>query len=86
MSNRTSFLSSTAPGSQNTPLEKTAFYVFHILPEYFLVCTLLAFNTKEIFNTGLKGDHQWRDETPEEREKREAKEAKKREEKNLDKV
>jgi len=57
----------------NTLADKAAFYVFHVLPEWILVAALCAFNTKEICQTGFKGDHRWRDETPKQRAKRERK-------------
>ncbi|KAJ7139665.1 hypothetical protein C8R44DRAFT_309270 [Mycena epipterygia] len=57
----------------NTKTDKAAFYVFHVLPEWTLVAALCGLNVKEICQTGFKGDHRWRDETPKERAKRERK-------------
>lgn len=44
-----------------------------MLPEWIAIAVLFGFNVREIFVTGLFGDHRWRDETPEEKQKREAK-------------
>ena len=77
MSNTTSSLHSTAPGSQNTRKEKVLFYIFHILPEWTTAAILACLNVREMFQTGPSGDYQWRDETREEKEKREEKEREK---------
>jgi hypothetical protein len=70
----TTSLTSTAPGSQNTPAEKAAFYVFHILPEWISVLILLLCNVRDMFGTGMFGDHRFRDETQREKDIKEAKE------------
>jgi len=71
MYHRTSSITSTSPGSLNTPSEKTIFYIFHILPEWLSAVVLLAFNVREEFGTGPCGDKRWRDETPQEKANRE---------------
>lgn len=73
MGNTTTSLTSTAPGSLNTTGPRVTFYLFHMLPEWIAIAVLFGFNVREIFVTGLFGDHRWRDETPEEKQKREAK-------------
>jgi hypothetical protein len=74
MRTSTTSLISTAPGSQNTPGEKAAFYIFHILPEWVSVLLLLLCNVRDIFGTGMFGDHSFRDETERDKEIKEAKE------------
>jgi hypothetical protein len=54
-----------------------------MFPEWAVSCILGLINVRQIFNTGLRGDKSWRDETPEEKEKRERKEERKREKKSL---
>ncbi|EKM54315.1 uncharacterized protein PHACADRAFT_196746 [Phanerochaete carnosa HHB-10118-sp] len=49
MGNNTTSLISTAPGSGNTPAEKTAFYVFQVMVELVTSGTLLGINAKEVF-------------------------------------
>ena len=68
MSTTTTSLVSTASGSQNTPAEKAAFYIFHILPEYISVLLLLSSNVRDVFGTGMFGDRRFRDETQREKE------------------
>jgi hypothetical protein len=58
MYNRTTSLTSTAPGSGNTFLEKGAFYIFHMLSDWLAVALLLVPNIRAIFRTGMWGD--WR--------------------------
>ncbi|KAF9491937.1 hypothetical protein BDN71DRAFT_1474525 [Pleurotus eryngii] len=81
MSNITTELTSQAPGSLNTPADKTTFYIFHILPEWMAAATLFGFRMREIFQTGLSGDNRWRDERPDEREDRLEEEREKEEKK-----
>ncbi|EKM54314.1 uncharacterized protein PHACADRAFT_185257 [Phanerochaete carnosa HHB-10118-sp] len=50
MGNKTTSLISTAPGSDNTPAEKTAFYLFQVVPELITSATLLGINAKEVFS------------------------------------
>lgn len=50
-------LTSTAPGSQNTPTEKALFYVLQAVPEITCVGTLLSINMRSVFGTGMWGDH-----------------------------
>jgi len=79
MWNTTTSLTSTAPGSQNTPGEKAAFYIFHIVPEWISLLTLLSFNVRDVFGTGMFSDRA-RDETEGEKETKKAKELYKYEE------
>jgi hypothetical protein len=74
MSTTTTSLTSTASGSQNTPAEKAAFYIFHILPEYISVLILLSCNVRDVFGTGMFGDRRFRDETQREKEIKETNE------------
>jgi hypothetical protein len=74
MHNTTTSLTSTSSGSQNTPAEKAAFYIFHIIPEWMSVLILLSCNVRDIFGTGMFGDNRARDESQREKEAREAKE------------
>jgi hypothetical protein len=74
MSTTTTSLISTASGSQNTPAEKAAFYIFHILPEYISVLILLSCNVRDVFGTGMFGDRRFRDETQREKEIKETNE------------
>lgn len=53
---QTTSLTSTAPGSQNTPGEKALFYVLQIAPEYVCLASLLSVNMKSMFGTGMWGD------------------------------
>ncbi|KAF7367302.1 hypothetical protein MSAN_00792300 [Mycena sanguinolenta] len=65
----------SAPDAQalNTQRDKAVFYVFHLLPEFIVVCVLCCSNIRDICQMGFKGDERWRDETPKEREDRERK-------------
>jgi len=74
MRTTTTSLTSTASGSQNTPAEKAAFYIFHILPEYISVLILLSCNVRDVFGTGMFGDRRFRDETQREKEIKETNE------------
>ncbi|EKM54322.1 uncharacterized protein PHACADRAFT_210132 [Phanerochaete carnosa HHB-10118-sp] len=56
MTNSTTSLTSTTSGSQNTPGEKAAFYVFQVLPEFAPCVVLLIVNMKTMFGTGNFGD------------------------------
>ncbi|EKM54323.1 uncharacterized protein PHACADRAFT_258105 [Phanerochaete carnosa HHB-10118-sp] len=56
MANSTTSLTSTASGSQNTPGEKAAFYVFQALAEFAPCVVLLTINMKTMFGTGYFGD------------------------------
>ncbi|KAF5328866.1 hypothetical protein D9619_011724 [Psilocybe cf. subviscida] len=66
------------PGPLSTAWAKTAFYVFHIVPEWLFILILFSVNTRRIFGTGPWGDYRGKDETEKQRQKREAKEAKRR--------
>jgi len=68
----TTSLISTAPGSQNTPGEKAAFYILHIVPEWISVLVLLSCNVRDVFGTGMFGDTRFRDETEREKDIKEA--------------
>lgn len=57
----------------DTTWAKTAFYVFHVLPEWLASLILFADNTRKTFGTGPFGDWRIRDETEKQRKKREAK-------------
>lgn len=67
MSHTTTSLASMAPGSQNTPGAKAAFYIFHMAPEWISVLVLLLFNVRDIFGTGVFGSRA-RDQTKSEKE------------------
>ncbi|KAJ6519381.1 hypothetical protein C8R45DRAFT_951295 [Mycena sanguinolenta] len=69
----------SAPNDQalNTQSDKACFYVFHLLPEFVVVCVLCCSNIRDICQMGFKSDERWRDETPKEREARERKEREK---------
>ncbi|KAK7064610.1 hypothetical protein R3P38DRAFT_2825534 [Favolaschia claudopus] len=63
--------------SLNTRLDKTLFYIMHLVPEWTAIFLMCLFNVREICQTGFKGDTRWWDETPKERAKRERKEREK---------
>lgn len=73
MRTTTTSMTSTAPGSQNTPAEKAAFYILHIVPEWISVLVLLLCNLRDVFGTGMFGDYRAKDETEGEKESKEAK-------------
>jgi len=54
----TTSLTSTAPGSGNTPGEKSTFYLFHMLSDWMAAALLLLPNVRGMFATGMWGD--WR--------------------------
>lgn len=56
-------LLSTAPGSQESPGAKAAFYIFHCLPEFFACALLVIPNTRKVFCSGPYGDWRSSDET-----------------------
>ncbi|KAI6046174.1 hypothetical protein EDC04DRAFT_1881274 [Pisolithus marmoratus] len=62
MHNRTTSLTSTAPGSGNTVSEKVTFYIFHMFSDWLACFIFLVPNIREIFNTGMWGD--WRSVDP----------------------
>ncbi|KAG1866681.1 hypothetical protein F4604DRAFT_2023168 [Suillus subluteus] len=79
MYHRTTSLTSTAPGSGNTFLEKGTFYIFHMLSDWLAVALLLVPNIRAIFKTGMWGDWRAVDSLSEEQERaRKRKEAKAR--------
>lgn len=79
MYHRTTSLTSMAPGSGNTPLEKATFYIFHMLSDWLAVALLLVPNIRAIFKTGMWGDWRAIDPPPKEQEwARKRKEAKAR--------
>ena len=55
---------STAPGSQNAPRDKAAFYVLHATPEFLAIATLASLNARRVFGTGPFGDLRVRDPKP----------------------
>ncbi|TFK20921.1 hypothetical protein FA15DRAFT_759050 [Coprinopsis marcescibilis] len=75
MHNTTTAIDSTAPRSMNTPREKAAFYILHVLPEWLTTVFLFGFNIRKTFGTAAWGDWRRKDETPTEREKRDKKAA-----------
>ena len=77
MRHRTTSL--TAPSVLNSPGNKAAFYILHVLPEWLTTVVLFAYNVRKTFGTGPWGDWRWKDETEKEKQKRLKKEAKKRE-------
>lgn len=79
MFHTTTALSSTAPGTLNSPGAKASFYILHVLPEWLATAILFTFNIKRLYGTGPFGDWRYHDETPKEREKREKREAKRAE-------
>ncbi|KIP06619.1 hypothetical protein PHLGIDRAFT_106791 [Phlebiopsis gigantea 11061_1 CR5-6] len=56
ITNWTTALSSTAPGSQNTHVEKIAFYIFRAAPEVLIAGSLLILEVRPMFGTGPWGD------------------------------
>lgn len=52
----TTSLTSTAPGSQNTPGEKTAFYILRAAPEALVCAIIMSLDVRNMFGTGIKGD------------------------------
>ncbi|KAF9227453.1 hypothetical protein BS17DRAFT_862691 [Gyrodon lividus] len=66
MYHHTTSLTSTAPGSGNTPLEKTTFYVFHMFSDWMAAALLLVPNVREMFATGMWGDWRAMDPSPQE--------------------
>lgn len=54
--NRTTSLTSTAPGSQNTHGEKTAFYVLRAAPGALICAIIMSLDVRNMFGTGIKGD------------------------------
>ncbi|KAF8893385.1 hypothetical protein BD779DRAFT_1435862 [Infundibulicybe gibba] len=77
MAQSTSSYESHEPGSQNSMADKSAFYIFHILPEWLASLALCSINVRDVFQTGPWGDTRWRDETPDERANRLQKESEK---------
>ncbi|KAG6337093.1 hypothetical protein ID866_2004 [Astraeus odoratus] len=62
MYHKTTSLTSTAPGSGNSAMEKVTFYLFHMFSDWLACCVFLVPNIREIFNTGMWGD--WRSTDP----------------------
>ena len=54
---KTTSLTSTGPSSLNDPASKATFYVFHAGLELLAAAVLLGVNVREMFGTGLTGDH-----------------------------
>lgn len=81
MHRTTTAYDSQEPGAYNSRNAKFAFYALHILPEFLVSGALCSLNVRQVFGTGLRGDHRWRDETAAEKEKREKKEHEKENEK-----
>ncbi|PIL33536.1 hypothetical protein GSI_04159 [Ganoderma sinense ZZ0214-1] len=61
ISHSTTSIFSTAPGSQNTPCNKAAFYVLHAAPEFVSTALLVSLNARRVFGTGPWGDLRPRD-------------------------
>ena len=78
MSFTTSSYSSLEPGSNNSTLDKSIFYLLNVLPEWTFVAIICSINVREVLGISLKGDERCRDETKEERERREIKEQEKK--------
>lgn len=72
---RTTSLSDPSP--LNDGGAKAAFYIFHVLPEWVAITTLLIPNIRKLFGTGLWGDFRWRDMTPKQVQKWKAQQEKK---------
>lgn len=64
LTHNTTSLFSLAPGGQNTPEEKAAFYVFHVAPEFLSAAVLMALNARRVFGTGMWGDRLTEDPKP----------------------
>ncbi|GJE94910.1 hypothetical protein PsYK624_110860 [Phanerochaete sordida] len=58
MSNKTTSLTSTERGSQNTSVDKVAFYVLQAAPEFLASAALLSTNVKIMFGMGWFGGRQ----------------------------
>ena len=64
MQSFTTSLYSFGHGSQNNRGSKIAFYVCHVAPEFIVSATLMVLNVRQMFATGLWGDHRYRDPKP----------------------
>ncbi|KAM5543025.1 hypothetical protein V8D89_003409 [Ganoderma adspersum] len=64
ISHSSTSLLSTAPGSQNSPGSKAAFYVLHVAPEFVSAAILMALNARRVFGTGPWGDRLGKDPKP----------------------
>lgn len=71
-------VTSLAATRMNTPGEKAAFYIFHILPEWLASVVLFVDNIRKTFGTGIAGDLRFKDETDKEKKKRIASEEKRK--------
>ncbi|KAF9568236.1 hypothetical protein CPC08DRAFT_757736 [Agrocybe pediades] len=49
------------PTPLDTPAGKAEFYVFHVLPEWSVLCLLYMINVRKTFSTGFAGDWRARD-------------------------
>ena len=63
-SHLTTSFTSTAPGSQNAPRDKAAFYILHAAPEFLAIALLVSQNVRQVFGTGPFGDLRMRDPKP----------------------
>ena len=63
-SHTTTSFDSTAPGAQNAPRDKIAFYVLHAAPEFLSIAILMSLNARRVFGTGPFGDLRSRDPKP----------------------
>lgn len=64
LTHSTTSLSSTGPGTQNTPGAKATFYVFHVAPEFLSAAALMSLNVRRVFGTRPWGDGLWKDPKP----------------------
>jgi hypothetical protein len=77
MSQSTTSYYSSEPSAQNHLSSKIVFYLINVLPEWTAVVLCVSINVRQLFQTGLKGDTRWWDETEKEKEKRLMKEKEK---------
>ncbi|KAH9478576.1 hypothetical protein JR316_0009033 [Psilocybe cubensis] len=70
------------PNPLNDSAAKATFYIFHVLPEWVAITTLLIPNIRKLLGTGMWGDFRWRDMTPAQVEKWKTQQAKREHERN----
>ena len=64
ISQSTTSVFATGPGTQNSLENKAAFYMLHAVPEFASVPILLSLNARRVFGTGPWGDVRTRDPKP----------------------
>ncbi|PIL33535.1 hypothetical protein GSI_04158 [Ganoderma sinense ZZ0214-1] len=64
ISNLTTSLLLTGPGTHNAPADKAAFYVLQVAPEFLSIAILVSMNVRHVFGTGTWGDLRFNDPKP----------------------